>query len=468
MLAAGAFGRSFASRFLLALISLWIAISILFLLLEVVPGDWLTEKLTNLENQGAELRETEVIGEIVVGVTGRVAERGDTFDEIAAREDISVDELLRLNPGRDPGEPLEQEASLVVLEGEWLADIVVNYRLVRPENAEEGVELLRRHNPDIEFPTRNGQPYASSGIVLTLHDGITVSELAYAYRISAADIIEANPPGELFADTVLRHGDLVVLPSSRITSEAIRHQLGLNASLINRYGTFLWDTVRFDFGESFQTRENALSIVARALPRTVQLNIFVLIVSLAVGVPLGLLAAGRASGRAAALARGLAALMIAVPSFWLALILAALVTPLGWFESGLWVIPLADESALDITSSPSGFFALYSLPAISGGLLLAGAIALTIGRARRDRPNAVVRPLVRAGRDYLPIVIGLNIVLEASYNIPGFGLFLLQRLNQVDMPVVTAIACVYALFVVWWFFICDGATMALGRRERPV
>ena len=81
--------------------------------------------------------------------------------------------------------------------------------------------------------------------------------------------------------------------------------------------------------------------------------------------------------------------------------------------------------------------------------------------------DAVVRALLRTGREYLPVMIGLNVLDELSFNIPGLGLIMIQRLNQVDMPVVIAIISVYALFVVWWYFVCDCATMTLDRRARP-
>ena len=65
--------RYLLQRILLVIPTLWLVISLLFLALRALPGDFVTRKLSNLENQGAEQRESEIIGYIeVTDTTHRV------------------------------------------------------------------------------------------------------------------------------------------------------------------------------------------------------------------------------------------------------------------------------------------------------------------------------------------------------------------------------------------------------------
>ena len=459
--------RPLAGRCSLALLSLWVAVSLVFVLLHVVPADFITQKLANLENQGTESRLVEFVDEIEVGVTDVRVGVGATLAEIAAEHNLSLSELLTLNPKRGAQEELSTGARVTVLAGEWLSQLAVRWRVVREEDAEQGMRLLQERNPGIEFPVRDGRAYAPSGTVLTLHDGMSVAELAQLNRINAEDIIEANPPGTpgnpdgaLSEDTVLRQGDLIVMPTIRITEAAIRHRLGVDRSLAAQYGDFLWNVMRFKHPPSFQTQENSLAIVARALPRTVQLNLFALFVAIALGVPLGFVTSRRREGTFAAVGRGLSGLALAVPAVWLAILLAVLVTPGGVFEDGLWSIPITDPDARDITKSPVQFLALYSIPALSGGLILAGAFAAATRRSLAAggstvSPRRLLTCVLSELRFWLPVFLAVNMTLELLFSIPGFGLLLIQRLNQADVPVSQAIACITALFVVFSFVAID-------------
>lgn len=470
--------RKLLVRVGLALVSLWVALSIIFLLFVGAPGEFLVAKLSNLENQGAGQRLEEVVGEVEVGATTKSYPAGSTLPEIAENEGLSLTHLSSLNPQIDPRQPLSRSTVIVLLDGELLRDLVVWNRLVLPEDAAEGIELLKSHNPEIAFLSFRGHEYAPAGAALTLHRGISVADFARVRRITTEDILEvnprgsaANPHGRLRADSVLQHGDQIILPLTRMTEAAIRHRLGLDRSVGGQYMAFLWDAVRFDFDTSFQSQESALGIVAGRLAGTAQLNLFALIVALAIGAPLGLLASGVRGLRAARVGRLLSALALVAPSFWLALLLIVAVTPEGLFEGGLWSIPLTDPDARNISDSPSQFFKLYSIPAVSGGLLLAGLVAISIRRRVKagdgaGRRTSTIQAVIDPLRVYLPAMIGLNLVLEVMFNLQGLGLLLIQRIIQADLPVIIAVASVTALFLVWSFLALDGARALLERREQ--
>lgn len=73
-----------ARRLLIALISLWVAVSLVFLIVAVAPGDFITQRLANLENQGAALSPTEIVGSVIARRTTVRAPLDATLRSIAA------------------------------------------------------------------------------------------------------------------------------------------------------------------------------------------------------------------------------------------------------------------------------------------------------------------------------------------------------------------------------------------------
>lgn len=464
-----------ARRFLIALISFWVAVSLVFLIVAVAPGDFITQRLANLENQGAALSPTEIVGSVVAGRTTIPAPLDATLRSIAAEHAISLDRLLEYNPGRGADERLAAGTHIVVLPGQRLSEIAVAERLVLPEDAERGAALLHERNPDALV--LDGEPWMPDGAEVALRESVSVAEFARAHRITAADLLEANPGGAptnpdhaLSADTLLYPGDRIIVPLAAVTEANLRHRLGLDRSLGAQYGDFLWGVLRFEYTDSFQTRQSALSLVATALPRTVQLNLYALILAAIIGLALGLAALRLTNGRAASALQGAAAFLYVTPSFWVVSFLIGIVVARGFFfEDGLWSIPLTNRAALSITQSPSGFFALYSLPALAAGLPLAAAVfaAVAPAGARQSRDwRAVARRLLSALRVQLPLLISLNFVLEVAFGIPGLGFVLIQRIYQADPLVVTAIVCVTVLFMVFAYFAIDTARVRLDREAQ--
>ena len=85
-------------RLILVIPTIWLVVSLLFLALRALPGDFVTRKLSNLENQGAEQRDTTVVGDLEVEPTTHRVLVGDTLESIAIDNDVSVSAVLALNP----------------------------------------------------------------------------------------------------------------------------------------------------------------------------------------------------------------------------------------------------------------------------------------------------------------------------------------------------------------------------------
>ena len=419
--------------------------------------------------------------------------------------------LLAQNPDLDTSGDLRPGTRVIVIPGQLLEQVAVSEKVSLPEEVDVGVQLLIDRNPDVSFPEYQGRPYAETGSILTIRTSLTLNELAHVNRIDASDILAvnptgsaSNPAGELSADTqliptslvlaeegdtlegiaaafsrdieamttanrgvdpaeplkagteVLIPSDRIVTPTTKITEANIRNRLGIDKPLGTQYIDFLWETVRLNFRPSFQTQEGSLDIFLRALPRTLHLNIYALIVALFIALPVGVLSAMRQDRPLDYALRGFAILALAAPSFWIATMMIFVVTPGGISEAGIWSIPLTSEEARSVFTSFTGALALYSIPAVAGGLA-AGAGLMRITRSEllevlrqdyvrtawskglRERTvirrhamrNALVNVMSVLGLQVAALVGG-NIILELLFNIPGIGLLLIQRINQAD------------------------------------
>lgn len=537
--------RYLLQRILLVIPTLWLVVSLLFLALRALPGDFVTRKLSNLENQGAEQRESEIVGYVEVTDTTHRVISGDTLEGIASANNTTVSALLAQNPDLDTSGELRPGTQVTVIPGQLLSKLAISEKVSLPEEVEIGVQLLIDRNPDADFPLYQGQPYAESGTILTVRTSFTLEELAHVNRIEASDILAVNPTGSasnadgtLSADTqliptslvlaeegdtlegiaaafgrdldamvkanrgrdptaplesgtqVLIPSDRIVTPTTKITEANIRNRLGIDRSLGRQYIDFLWETVRLKFRESFQTQEDSLDIFLRALPRSLHLNIYSLIVALIVALPVGVLSAMRQDRPLDYGLRGFAILALAAPSFWIATMLIFVVTPGGISEGGIFSIPLTSEEARSVFSSFTGALALYSIPAVAGGIA-AGAGLMRITRSEllevlrqdyvrtawskglRERTvirrhamrNALVNVMSVLGLQ-IAALVGGNIILESLFNIPGIGLLLIQRINQADLPVVQTMVFFFALFIIIVNIIIDISYAIIDPRIR--
>lgn len=247
----------------------------------------------------------------------------------------------------------------------------------------------------------------------------------------------------------------------------LRRSLGLDQPVVVQYSRFLMRTLSGDLGISYRNQRPVTELIAERLPATLELVIVATILSLALGIPLGVLCALRPDGIAARLVQALSLIGISTPTFvtGIVLILVFAVT-LGWLPSfgrgqvvdlGWWTTGFLTVSGLKSLILPGITLALYQLTLIMR-LVRAEMIDvlssdyIRFARAR-GLPSRYIHFRLALRNALMPVItvtglqigslIAFAIVTETVFQWPGMGLLFIQAVSFVDIPVMAA----YLLFV---------------------
>ena len=127
-------------------------------------------------------------------------------------------------------------------------------------------------------------------------------------------------------------GQYDISPEDR---ERLRQSLGLNDPLPIQFVTWLWHVIQFDFGNSFYYHRPVIEMIGERIPNSLQISISALLITVAVGVPLGVLAALRRGGIVDHAIRIFSVSGHAIPTFWFGLIFVLVLgVQLRWFPIG--------------------------------------------------------------------------------------------------------------------------------------
>jgi peptide/nickel transport system permease protein len=305
-----------------------------------------------------------------------------------------------------------------------------------------------------------------------------------------------------FTIMVLAPGDPVSIltfdPSvSQVERERLADRLGVNDPLPLQYlrwligddwlrfdtdGDGVWDErgerkgiLRGDFGESFVYRRSPIDLIADFLPATIELNIVVLLVSIPIGVSIGVLAARFHDGWFDQSSRVLAVLGDAVPGFWLAFILILVfgrymdVLPMGgrcaptrggcpplYQRLEYMVLPVLVMS-LGAVSGWSRFMRAAMLDTINGEYIrTARAKGLSNTRVwfYHALRNAIIPMATFLGPVFVSL-LGGAVIIETIFSWPGVGRLLLQSVTSQDYPVVMASVVIGSLLTILGYLISD-------------
>ena len=251
-------------------------------------------------------------------------------------------------------------------------------------------------------------------------------------------------------------------PASQVAQ--LRHQMGLDQPYFVQYWHWLVNALHGNLGRSIQENSSVSHEIAQRFPVTFSIAIGGLAVTLLLGVPLGVVAGTRPGSVADRFVTIGTSTMLAIPDFWLAILLVLL------FSVNLKVLPAIGY--VPFTQSPLEWASHLCLPWIAVGVggaatlarQLRGSLAdaleqdyVRTAEAKGVRGSVVVLKHALKNASIAPVTIlgiifaytlGGTVLIEYIFSIPGMGQYFYQALNSKDVPVIQGVTLLVALIFI--------------------
>lgn len=246
-------------------------------------------------------------------------------------------------------------------------------------------------------------------------------------------------PAEIILGTTATEADL----------QAKRVELGLDQPFLVRLATYMSDVfIRFDLGNSWLTGVNIIPTIMERMPRTVVLTVVTLIIAFGLGIPLGIMAATHQNRWQDHISMILALIGVAIPNFWLALLLVLLFSvKLGWLPAmgiGTGIAGL-QYYILPALSNCAGALANCARQTRSSMLDVIRADYITTARSKGVPENVVIIkhalknaliPIITMMGTSFGRLLGGAMIIETIFSIPGMGTYIIGAVNNRDYPIV--------------------------------
>ena len=227
----------------------------------------------------------------------------------------------------------------------------------------------------------------------------------------------------------------------------IREQLGLNDPLPLQYVHWLASALRFDFGESFIRHQPVSTLIAQRLPATLELAGAALILSVLVGMSMGIVAALKRNTPIDAIVMVISLAGVSIPSFAFAMLLILV------FSVFLGMLPATGSGSIDRLILPAlvlGYEGTALIARLTRASLLEvlGREYITTARAKGlPRRVVVLRHAMRNALIPVVTIVGLqvgrllagSIIVETVFARQGVGQLAIDAILQKDYPLVQGI-----------------------------
>ncbi len=235
--------------------------------------------------------------------------------------------------------------------------------------------------------------------------------------------------------------------------EEMREKLNLNEPIFTQFVIWVKGVVTLDFGDSITQNKDVLQLIGERLEPTVILAVMGIILSVVIGIPLGILSANTQGRWVQKLLSILALVSISVPAFVLAIVLIQLLAV------NLRIFPVASYHSIKSSGLATAIYDLM-LPSIILGIMHCGQIArmtkstmmnvldqdyMRTARAKGVKEikvltihglkNALPSILVVIGNTLASLLAGA-VVIEQMFNLPGIGNLMINAILARDYPLI--------------------------------
>jgi peptide/nickel transport system permease protein len=245
-------------------------------------------------------------------------------------------------------------------------------------------------------------------------------------------------------------------PPSPPELERMRHELGLDRPVVERYVQSVSDAVRGDLGTSFTSGRPVARELLDRLPATLELAGTATLLALLLGLPLGLLAALRRNSVLDQLTRGGSLVAASIPSFWLAYLLIIA------FSVKLDLLPSFGRGGVEHLVLPALALALNESAYVarltrSTMLEVLGEDYVTTARAKglperrviglHALKNALGAVVTQAGLVF-GVLFAHSVIVEVIFVWPGIGRLSVEAITQRDYPMIQGfVICAGTVFI---------------------
>lgn len=232
------------------------------------------------------------------------------------------------------------------------------------------------------------------------------------------------------------------------TDEAVarmREEMGLNRNIVVRFFDYVIGLItRLDFGVSYRTKQPVIGEIINRFPTTFKLAGLTTLISVGLGISMGIISATKQYSIFDNLATGIALFGVSIPNFWqglMSIIIFAIwlgwLPPSGSYGPEYWVLPAltlgTSASATIMRMTRSSLLEVirqdYIRTARSKGQ------KETVVIIKHGLKNALIPVLTVIGMQF-GFLLGGSVLVESVFAIPGLGKYMVDAIGQRDFPVV--------------------------------
>ncbi|RWR31011.1 ABC transporter permease [Sinirhodobacter populi] len=272
--------------------------------------------------------------------------------------------------------------------------------------------------------------------------------------------------------------------------DELRERLGLNHGIVEQYARFVIRAAQGDFGLSWRNQQDVITLIGERFPATFELVLIATIISLVVGIPLGVFTAiGRGRWWAEGLQFG-SIIGVSLPSFVVGIMLILIFSvTLGWLpgfgrgdvvDLGWWSTGLLTRSGRAAVVLPAVSLSLFQITLVMR-LVRAEMLEtlrtdfIKFARARgvprralwfRHALKNCLMPVITLTAMQFGNLIAFALVTETVFQWPGMGMLFMQAVTFVDIPVMSAYLCIVSFIFVALNTLVDIAYALIDPRLR--
>jgi peptide/nickel transport system permease protein len=278
--------------------------------------------------------------------------------------------------------------------------------------------------------------------------------------------------------------------ATQVERDELRARLGLNDGFLGQYVRFVGNAAHGEFGLSWRNQQSVTTLIAERFPATFELVIIATILSLLIGIPLGVFTAiGRGRWWAESLQFS-SIVGVSLPSFFVGIILILVfsvslgwlpgygrgdVVQLGWWSTGL--LTSSGRAALVLPALSLSLFQITLVMRLVRAEMLETLRAdfIKFARARGVKRRALwfrhalkncLMPVVTLTAMQIGNLIAFALVTETVFQWPGMGMLFMQAVTFVDIPVMAAYLCIVSFIFVTLNTLVDIAYAVIDPRLR--